>query len=373
MTAGLPCGERAVRCLLGEAVDRTPYGVGIGWAPWGETLERWRAETCRPDLDPARELGFDASFALPELHAGIYHPFTPEIIEQNDRFVIHRDERGIVKRDRRDGHSMPEFLRHPVETRADWETLKATRLDPTDPGRLPQDWQDFERRLDQTGEAVQVGTFPYGVFGTPRDLMGVEPLLYAMHDEPDLVQDMMDHLTTLWISLWQCVSAYVQIDHIHIWEDMSGRDGPLISPQMVRRFMMPCYDRIAEFARAVGVRIISVDTDGDCGLLVPIFMEHGVNMMFPFEVQAGNDIEDLRRRYPTLGIVGGLDKRALAGSRDEIDREIDRAERMVRMGRYIPGFDHLIPPDVPWDNFRYAADRMREVCRASSGEPDQAQ
>ncbi len=357
-------GERVVRCLLGEPTDRVPYGVGIGWAPWGETLERWRAETARPDLDPAREFGFDASFAAPEICPGIFPPFTPEILDQDDRFIVHRDERGIVRRDRRDGHSMPEFLRHPVETASDWETLKATRLDPATPGRIPQDWTRFRQRLEATGEAVQVGWFPYGVFGTPRDLMGVERLLFAMHDEPDLVADMMDHLTTLWIALWERVAEVVQIDHIHIWEDMSGRDGPLISPRMVRRFMMPCYDRIVAFARRVGVRIVSVDTDGDCSLLIPIFMEHGINMMFPFEVQAGNDIEGFRSQYPTLGMEGGLDKRALAEGRTAVDHEMDRAARMVSKGRYIPGFDHLIPPDVPWETYRYAAERAREICGA---------
>jgi uroporphyrinogen decarboxylase len=57
-----------------------------------------------------------------------------------------------------------------------------------------------------------------------------------------------------------------------------------------------------------------------------------------------------------------LDKRALAQSRAAVEIEVERAARMVALGRYLPGFDHLIPPDVPWDNFRYAAERMRAVC-----------
>ena len=147
---------------------------------------------------------------------------------------------------------------------------------------------------------------------------------------------------------------------------MSGKTGSLISPQLVREFMMPCYDRIKEFARRAGVRIISVDTDGDCSQLIPIMMEHGMNMMFPFEVQAGNDVLTYRRQYPTLGITGGLDKRALAGTRAELDREIDRAGELIRAGRYIPGFDHMIPPDVPWENFAHAAHRIRELCYRGS-------
>jgi uroporphyrinogen decarboxylase len=60
--------------------------------------------------------------------------------------------------------------------------------------------------------------------------------------------------------------------------------------------------------------------------------------------------------------MGGLDKRALAESKAAIEREVDKARRAVKLGRYIPGFDHLIPPDVPWDNFRYAAQQLRRVC-----------
>ena len=209
---------------------------------------------------------------------------------------------------------------------------------------------------------MQVGCFPYGVFGTVRDLMGVEELLVSFYTQPEMLHDIMHHLTTLWISLWERMATEVRIDHIHIWEDMSGKQGSLISPAMIEEFMMPCYDRIADFAQANGVRLVSVDSDGDVSELVPVMMKHGVNMFLPFEVQAGCDILEFRRLYPQLGITGGLDKRALAETRADIDAEIQRAIRMVSLGRYVPGWDHLIPPDVPWENYRYAAEKIRQTC-----------
>jgi len=356
------CGERVVRCLLGQPVDRVPYGVGIGWWPWGDALERWRAESGQPELDIFQKFGFDYSFAGPEMRSGIFPEFEPAVLEETDDYIISRDGRGIVTRNRRDYGSMPEFLDYPVKTPEDWERLKAERLRIDEPGRLPQDWDAFRAKIAQTGEAVQVGWFPYGVFGTPRDLMGAEELLIAFYTEPEMIRDMMEHLTSLWIALWEQVAAQVQIDHIHIWEDMSGRQGSLISPAMVREFMMPCYDRIAAFAKSAGVRIVSVDTDGDCAELVPLMMAHGINMFLPFEVQAGNDILDYRRKYPELGIIGGLDKRALAGTKADVDREIAKAAEMCQYGRYIPGFDHLIPPDATWENYRYAAERVKDIC-----------
>jgi uroporphyrinogen decarboxylase len=358
----LPCGERCVRCLLGEPVDRVPFGVGFGWTPWEQTKSLWREAAGDSRLTPADYFGYDKSFAYPDIRLGVYPFFERDVLSEDDEHIVYRDERGITMRQRRDYASMPEFLDYPVKGRDDWERLKAERLRIDQPGRVAEDWLAFRDRLDRTGEAVQVGGFPYGVFGTMRDLLGVESLLVAFYDHPDMVLEMVEHLTSLWLAVWQRVAEHVQIDHIHIWEDMSGRQGSLISPAMVRHFMMPCYDRIADFARRAGVRLVSVDTDGDCRELVPVFMEHGVNVVLPFEVQAGNDVRLYRRDYPTLGIWGGLDKRALAAGKAEIDVEVAKAKEMICGGRYLPSFDHLIPPDVPWGNFRYAVERLRELC-----------
>ena len=358
----LTCGERFMRCLTGQPIDRVPFGVGIGWAPWGETYERWKVESGDPALDVGKTLGFDLSCAGAKIYQGLWPEFAYEVLEKTDDYITARDGRGIVMRNRRDMHSMPLFLEHPVKDQADWTRIKTERLRVDDPSRVAEDWPAFRRRMQESGEAVQVGWFPYGVFGTPRDLMGAEEVLMAFYTDPEMIEDMMTHLTDVWLAVWERVAAETQIGHIHIWEDMSGRQGSLISPAMVKAFMMPCYDRIAAFAQAHGVRVVSVDTDGDCAELVPIMMEHGVNTFFPFEVAAGNDIEAYRRQYPTLGIIGGLDKRALAAGKAEIDREVEKAARMVKHGRYIPAFDHLIPPDVPWENFVYAAEQTRKLC-----------
>ena len=358
----LPPGERVVRCLIGEPVDRVPYGIGLGWVPWGETLERWKQESWIADLNPEKLFGYDASFALPEMEYGFFPRFKHLVLEETAEHIISRDGRGITMRNRRDYGSMPEFLDYPIKCRSDWEQLKAERLQPDIPGRVQQDWTAFRKRLAETGEAVQVGVFPWGVFGTVRDLIGVEMMLVTFYDEPEWMRDMMDHLTSVWLGLWERVAAEVHIDHIHIWEDMAYKRGSLISPAMVEEFMMPCYDRIAAFAQRHGVRVVSVDSDGDCHQLVPVMMQHGVNMLFPFEVQSGCDILTYRQQYPKLGIMHGLDKRVLTLTKRDVDREVAKAREMVRLGRYIPGFDHLIPPDARWENFKYAAERLMEVC-----------
>ena len=185
-TDSLTPGERAVRCFLGEPVDHVPFGVGLGWLPWNQATERWAAESGKPDLDPARELGFEPSFAVPEIQAGLFPGFAPTVLEEDETTITRRNEQGITMRVRRDGLSMPQFLEYPVKTQEDWEQIKAERLDPAAPGRLPQDWDAFRDRLRLTGEGVQVGCYPYGVFGTPRDLMGTEDLLLGFYLRPEI-------------------------------------------------------------------------------------------------------------------------------------------------------------------------------------------
>lgn len=365
----LPDGERVARCLIGEPVDRTPFGAfGTCWYPWEATLERWRKESENPALDPFMELGLDQTvYGLP-LHYGVFPHYPREVVAEDAETITVRTEFGVVKRDMKSGSgSMAEWVDYPVHSPEEWTRFKEERLDIEAEGRLGSvDWK-YWRERDKAGDMIQVGTFPFGVFGTVRDIVGVEAMLYWMYDYPEVIRDMMQHLTTLWLCLYEKTAREVQIDHIHIWEDMSGRQGSLLSPAMVKEFMMPCYDRIADFAKTHSVRVVSVDTDGDCSELVPLMMRHGINMFYPFEVQAGNDIREYRRLYPELGIVGGLDKNALSIGRDAIDAEIKKARWMLdNGGKYIPGFDHLIPPNVSWDNFRYAAEKIRELCYSKS-------
>jgi hypothetical protein len=112
--------------------------------------------------------------------------------------------------------------------------------------------------------------------------------------------------------------------------------------------------------------MVSVDTDGDCRLLAPVFTRHGINCLWPFEVQAGCDIEVYRTQYPELTIWGGLDKRALAAGKAEIDAQVQLAARMADRGRYVPMWDHLIPPDVSWANWCYACAQLKKVCYGQS-------
>jgi len=81
----------------------------------------------------------------------------------------------------------------------------------------------------------------------------------------------------------------------------------------------------------------------------------------PLEVAAGCDVNAWQAKYPALGMLGGIDKRALALGPSAIDRELARIRPAVGRGRYIPALDHLVPDDVSWENYCYYAEALREL------------
>ena len=49
-----------------------------------------------------------------------------------------------------------------------------------------------------------------------------------------------------------------------------------------------------------------------------------------------------------------------------VDAEVEKAAAMLRLGRYVPAFDHLIPPDVPWENVEYAANQITKTIHSQT-------
>jgi len=354
--------ERFLACLLGEPVDRPPYLINFG--AWATTLKRWEREG--PPQDVKNYIGIfepDHGPQVVPVNLGPCPRFERSVLEEDDDYVTFIDSWGIKRRDYKGGMSMSQFLEFPVKNRDDWERFKAERLDPTHPDRLAGDWLQRCRDWMDKGYPIQLGYYPdVTIYGGVRWLLGDEECLLAFYTMPDLVHEIMDHLATLYLHVFeQVVAAGVRVDVIHIWEDMCGRQGPLISPRHWEEFMGPHYRRIHDFARRHDIPIISVDTDGYPDAIIPPMMAAGVNYLWPFEVAAGCDVNVFRDRYPALAMSGGIDKRPLAEGPAAIDAELERVRPAMEKGRYIPGLDHLVPDNVSWSNYVHYARGLRRL------------
>jgi uroporphyrinogen decarboxylase len=147
---------------------------------------------------------------------------------------------------------------------------------------------------------------------------------------------------------------------------MAGKAGPLCSPATYREFCLQPLKRVTDLLHRHGVHTIIVDSDGNNDALIPLWLEAGVTGLRPFEAAAGCDPVAIRRRYgKDFVIQGAIDKRALSGSFEEIEREVlSKVPWLCLQGAYFPQVDHLVPPDVPLANYRHYARLLRQVVEA---------
>lgn len=293
----------------------------------------------------------------------------PPIVPQFETTVLEEDEDTLtiinqggqkVRVFKDDPQRMPMYLDHPVK---DWDTWKQykKRLDPSTPERWPYDWNAYVEKMNSRDYPVilQVG----GFFGFLREWMGLERLLYMFHDDPNLIEDMMDTMFNLELEVIKRTVKDIRVDWAHFWEDMAYKTGPLISPDMFRKFMMPRYRQMTDLLHKNGVDVIFVDSDGKVNKLIPLWLECGVNGCWPLEVAAGNDAVALRKEYGKDIILGGnMDKRELLKGKEAIREEVmSKLPFLLEKGGYFPSVDHLVPPDITLENYQYFINTMREV------------
>lgn len=313
------------------------------------------------DIDVHKYFGFDDGVVGIPLNMGPMPYFEKTVLEETETYRLVRDEYGVTKKIHISSASIPASIDWPVKNAGDFETLKRERLTPDFAGRVPKNWDSLVGRYRERSFPLAVGGYPYGFYGICRLLMGEEKLLVTFYDDPDLVRSIMGHFTDLWLALWEELFSYILPDAVYFWEDMAYRNGAIISPSMFRDFMTPCYKRLTDFLKARGVSIILVDSDGRVDELVPLFLEAGLTGLYPFEVQAGNDIRSFRKEYPRLQILGGLDKIAVAHGREATERELsDKMPFMLKQGGFIPFLDHYVPPDISFEDFSYYRKRVKE-------------
>lgn len=358
--------ERLLATAAFEPLDRPFRMETLGY--WTETIDRWHEEGLPTEITElvSATLFFGNDLQLPlrigdSDQPGFYPAFEEEVVERDGDYLIKRDISGsLVRALASGGSTIPQVIEAPVSDRASWEKARE-RLDPASPGRLEQVLWIIDL---PGGDQWPLWVYIDGLFGTHRHLLGFTPLMVAYKRQPDLLKEIAAH----WVSFHREVIARIaekrKPDAVYFWEDMCYKNGPMIGPNAFEEFMSPYYRELISFLKdELGVPVICVDTDGDLLELVPKFVGAGVNMLLPWEVQAGMDVVEVRRQWPSQFVIwGGIDKRALYEDRAAIDAEVMRVlPPMLEAGGYIPAIDHAVPPEVSLENWRYFLDLVREM------------
>lgn len=363
--------ERFIATMHYQPRDRGPlYDFNF----WNETIPAWHRQGLPRQVtrrNASDWFGLDCSLGggeHPDWGTGVAHELCPgfqgRILEDDGDIYTEVQSDGVIVRKQRSSVSIPMHVGHTLVDRDSWNKHYKPRLDPANPDRIPQDW---DRRVKVwTDPDRDHPVFPYGgsLFGRIRDWMGIENVAMAVYDEPAWFEEMVETVADLQVALLTKVfETGGKFEACGMWEDMCYNAGPLLSPAHFKQYLSPHYQRITSLCRRHGCDVVWVDCDGKIDDLLPLWLEAGVNCMFPLEIgNWGADPVKYRKQYGRdLLMMGGFDKHILAQGKAEIEQEVRRLAPLMEEGGYIGFCDHRVPPDVPLENYEFYADCVRKL------------
>ena len=366
--------ERFLRVMEYQPVDYVPnWEAGV----WPQTRERWEAEGMDPNLyhwdwfSGVDSLGMSPREYIRFSSDMIPH-FEVEDLREDERTVTFRDEKGIVRKALKEGSiggarmSMDEFIEFPVKTMQDWLQVKH-RYNPSSCGRFEPNWavtrvDSWKNRRHPLIFGPNCSTL--GFYWLSRELLGTENLSYAWYDQPELMHDIMETHANFLIEAMRPFLRRTTVDYIFINEDLSMKTGPLLSPKTYKTFIYPRLRKVIDFCKSNGVRYVVIDTDGNPEAVIPLFMEAGVDAIWPLERTADQDPIRLRKKFGRgLRLWGGVDKRVLATTPEQIDAHLREMRPLIEEGGFIPTVDHTVPPDVSFENFLHYMSSKQKLLR----------
>lgn len=346
---------------------------------WPETLEVWETQGYNGyDLDDC--FGLDRLLRVDPWY-GPVPPFEKKIVEEDNKTRTYINHEGVLMREfkKHQYSSMPQFIKFPVENEEEFDDFAAQRLKLNTNERFDEYWhgevKEGGRSQQDVGKSEHAKTrlvrqghvWPRlcwadrwgGFFGSLRNLMGLENACCAFYQQPKLVEKIMDERANSIIEVTEEVLKYTKFETFWFWEDMAYNHGPLVGPELYGKFAGKYYRKVCDWLRSKGIKHIGLDSDGDIWKLISIWLDNGINILWPFEVQSNMDVNKVRQEFPNLAIMGGINKREISKGGDAMKAEVDRIAPLVEKGGYIPELDHSIPPDISWPSFCEYIDYMK--------------
>lgn len=325
-------------------------GLEQEWQYQGASLEELDLTVFDFDYVPVVECGGNTG-----LRGGV----TPRIIEETAEHVIAIDAYGRKTKLCKGRATIALPMEYPVKDMDSWLKIKPWFQFHED--RISWEAVENAKKAQEKG-AVVVADLPGG-FDLPRQLLGEEGVCYCYYDQPELMMDILETVGNTAYKVLDKISSVLTIDNLTVHEDMAGKSGSLISPNLISEYIKPYYRKVWDMLSAKGTKLFSQDSDGNMNNVIDAFLDCGVNIMYPAEPAAGMDIVAIRKKYGNrLSLKGGIDKHVLRKGKEAIKRELEyKLQPLMQEGGTVFGLDHRIPNGTPLEDYLYYVDTARKI------------
>jgi uroporphyrinogen decarboxylase len=238
-------------------------------------------------------------------------------------------------------------------------------LDTCDPARLPENWENLIHEYKNRDHVVMLrvhrGFFlSMGV----NDWSRFMEVITKLKTDPGFVQEALAIQAQFCASLADKILNEIDVDAAIFSEPIGGNDHPLMSPSMYEDLVLKSYVPVMNVLKRHGVDVVIFRTFGNSRILIPKILKYGFNCLWACEVNIeAMDYRNLRREFgKDLKLIGGIDLDALRKDKESIKNEIEsKVPPLLHQGGYIPLADGRVREDVPFENYVYYRQVLKEV------------
>ncbi len=199
------------------------------------------------------------------------------------------------------------------------------------------------------------------------DLLGMENLYMKMYDSPDVVDAVMGHLVDYYAAVSRRIfeAAGDIIDIFFIGNDLGSQTGPLLSPELFERFVLPHLRRLIDLGHSYHLKV-QLHCCGGFAPLIPSLIDAGLDGLHAIQPSCyGMDLRELKASFGgKILFNGAIDSHhvLIEGTPETVRaRTREVLDIMATGGGYVAGASHdTILEETPVENVLAMFDTVRE-------------
>lgn len=347
--------ERVERTLNFLPVDRVSIHDQVSYNPYvislynGKRIEGFNYSL--EDICEAIKNSLDACFPpLP--------PSGTDRVVTEDGFIVQHNNwtSWTVKRPFNNTKGLKEYYLRKIER---METSKF------DPGKVREDYRKRFLKIQKLiGDTVLIEFSQVGLCNC-WSTAGLELFTYLYYEEPKVISNYIEAYLENEIKRVYAIANIRLSPVILIPDDLATKQGPIFSPEFLRKEHFPGLTRLVQAWHSHGIKVI-YHSDGNWKKLIPDFIQCGVDGFYCLEPAVGMDIIELKKKYPKIIWAGGLDgvdlmERGYPNDvRKEVRRQIEETNVLNTGGLFLGTSSEINPPIKP-ENYQAMIEEARSI------------
>lgn len=195
---------------------------------------------------------------------------------------------------------------------------------------------------------------------------GMENALMNMIANPEIYEAVDEKIMEFYLKANEIFyeATKGRLNAVLIGNDMGSQRGLMLSPDMVRRFIIPGCKKLVEQAHSYGLKVI-YHSCGSIVDIIPDLIEAGVDIIHPIQaLAAGMEPQGLKDKFgDKVSFCGGVDTQDLLvnGTPEDVQKKVKELRTIFPTGLIISPSHEAILPDIPPANIQALFDEAQKV------------